>query len=130
MGGNDSENTPHLIDLSTPCPTRQGASVESSTHGMLDSKDRGGENNGIQRVQEEHSSRKRKLNNALETSMEFDTGIDRDALIVEIRSKTGLYSLEADDLESVVASVVCEEGFVDFVSLGRTSHHNTNRRNF
>ena len=49
--------------------------------------------------------------------------VDPEAIVTEIRSKSGLYSLAAEDLENVVASVVCEEGFAALVSrfLGTSS---------
>jgi hypothetical protein len=40
---------------------------------------------------------------------------DREAVFTEIRSKSALYSLGEEELESIVASVVCEEGFTDLV---------------
>jgi hypothetical protein len=40
---------------------------------------------------------------------------DREAVFTEIRSKSALYSLGEEELESIVASVVCEEGFADLV---------------
>ena len=40
---------------------------------------------------------------------------DHEAIITEIRSKSALYSLGQEELESIVASVVCEEGFTDLV---------------
>jgi hypothetical protein len=42
---------------------------------------------------------------------------DREAVFTEIRSKSALYSLGEEELESIVASVVCEEGFTDLVRL-------------
>jgi hypothetical protein len=42
---------------------------------------------------------------------------DREAVFTEIRSKSALYSLGEEQLESIVASVVCEEGFTDLVRL-------------
>jgi hypothetical protein len=40
---------------------------------------------------------------------------DHEAIITEIRSKSALYSLGEEELESIVASVVCEEGFTGLV---------------
>jgi len=40
---------------------------------------------------------------------------DREAVFTEIRSKSALFSLGEEELESIVASVVCEEGFTDLV---------------
>ena len=39
-----------------------------------------------------------------------------DAVLAQIRTRTGLYSLEAEDLENVVNEVLAEDGFADFVS--------------
>jgi hypothetical protein len=40
---------------------------------------------------------------------------DDDAVLAQIRTQTGLYSLNAEDLENVVNEVLAEDGFADFV---------------
>ena len=41
--------------------------------------------------------------------------MEDDAVLARIRTKTGLYSLDAEDLESVVHEILAEDGFADFV---------------
>lgn len=50
------------------------------------------------------------------------THFNQEAIVTEVRNKSALYSLEKEDLEDVIASVICEDGFAEFVSSSWTLH--------